>query len=418
MVTPFIIYSLYTFNNIATLWGELTSLLEEAHQGMKDNFTLPEEFKYATLPDIDIRHGVPKLPGQPGSNFCNYLREVQEARRAHLIECDIKEIPFLRALISYIKDKKLAVHIWGRHTQITETVDWDSPKGHVSRFIRMSQDRTNYNMSLISIQVKGITNLEASAEVTCSESGNVIGHLSLHQTLLKYLKLQDGNPMCAELHQCGPKGPVDMVIPNTSLAECCFEMFNKQLAGYLYHVPPTSGTSNLFIKTLLRQSMDARLTIEAPLCTYDPTTHVLTTPCDLVQEGVLSNVHSLPFFQDVLANKLAVDASKKSKKVYTAPKMCFQLGSACSVQTVHGENDGKHNNVPEPGVNLCLATKASAANPLNANQPVIKIASSEDDASSNDGSEGSSNDLSSSDSLSASSSSDEEERSVAPAGDG
>ncbi len=318
------------------------------------------------------------------------------------------------ALISYIKDKKLAVRIWGRHTHITEMVDWDSPKGDVSQFVRMSQDHTNYNMSLISVQVKGITNLEALAEVTCPESGNVIGHISLHQTLLKYLKLQDGNPMCAELHQCGPQGPVDMVIPNTLLAECCFETFNKQLAGYLYHVLPTFGTSDLFIKTLLRQSTDAGLTTEAPLCMYDPAMHVLTTPCDLAQEGVLSDVRSLPFFQDVLAKKLAANASKKSKKAYTASEMCFQLSSTCSVQTVHGKNDGNHNNVPEPGMNLCPATKASSADPSNANQPVTKIASSEDDASSNDGSEGSSNASLSSNSSSTSASSDEEEQSVAP----
>jgi hypothetical protein len=248
---------------------------------MKDNLTLPEEFEHANLPDIDIRCSVPKLPGQPGSNFRDYSREMQEARRAHLIECDIKEIPFLRALISYIKDMKLAVCIWGGHTHITETVDWDSPKGDISRFVRMSQDHTNYNMSLIGVQVKGITNLKASAEVTCPKSGNVIGRLSLRQTLLKYLKLQDGNPMCAELHQRGPQGPVDMGIPNTSLAESCFEMLNKQPAGYLYHVLPTFGASDLFIKTLLRQSMDAGLTTEAPLFIYDPATHVLTTPRDV-----------------------------------------------------------------------------------------------------------------------------------------
>ena len=40
MMTPFIIYFLYTFNDIATLRGELTSLLEEALQGMKDDFML------------------------------------------------------------------------------------------------------------------------------------------------------------------------------------------------------------------------------------------------------------------------------------------------------------------------------------------------------------------------------------------
>jgi len=122
-MTPFIIYFLYTFNEIATLRGKLTSLLEEALQGMKDDLTLPDEFKYSPLPDINIRRGVPKLRGQPSSNFCNYLREMQEAQRVHLIECDIKAIPSLRALISYIKDNKLAARIWGGHMHITETVD-------------------------------------------------------------------------------------------------------------------------------------------------------------------------------------------------------------------------------------------------------------------------------------------------------
>ncbi len=54
-VTPFIIYYLYTFNDIATLRAGLTSLLEEAHQGMQDDLTLPEEFKHAKIPEINIR---------------------------------------------------------------------------------------------------------------------------------------------------------------------------------------------------------------------------------------------------------------------------------------------------------------------------------------------------------------------------
>ena len=222
---------------------------------------------------------------------------MQKARRAHLIECDIKKIPFLLLLINYIKEHKLTIPIWGGHTHITETVDWDSPKGDVSRFVRMSQDHTNYNMSLTIVQVNGITDLEASAEVKCPESGAVLGHLSLRQTLLKYLKLPDGNPMCAELHQRGFHGSVDMIIPNTPLAESTFEMFNKQPAGYLYNVLPAFGASNSFIKTLLRRSMEEGITMEAPLCTYDPDTHILTTPRDNEQEGVLSDVRSLPFLR-------------------------------------------------------------------------------------------------------------------------
>ena len=151
---------------------------------------------------------------------------------------------------------------------------------------------------------------------------------------------------------------------------------------------------------------------------YDFNMHILTTPRDEAQEGVLSDVRSLPFFQDVLAKKLAADSSKKNKKAYTAPEMCFQLGSARSVQTVHGANEGKHNNVPEPGVELRPAgTKAPAANLSNADQPVVEIASSEDDASSDEEREGSDDTSLSSDDSSASSSSVEEEQS-APAGGG
>ncbi len=75
--------------------------------------------------------------------------------------------------------------------------------------------------------------------------------------------------------------------------------------------------------------------------------------------------------------------------------MCFQLGSARSVQTVHGANEGKHDNIPDPGVVLRSSTTASAAKPSNADQPVVKIASSEDDASSDYESEGSDDTVSS-----------------------
>jgi hypothetical protein len=216
------------------------------------------------------------------------------------------------------------------------------------------------------------------------------------------------------------QGPVDMVIPNTSLAECEFEMFNKQPAGYLYQVLPKFGASELFIKSLLRRSMEAGVTDEAPLCTYDFDMHVLTTPRDEAQEGVLSDVRSLPFFQDVLAKKLAANASKKNKKAYTAPEMCFQLGSAHSVQTVHGATEGNSNTVPAPGVELRPAgTTASTANPSNADQPVVEIASSKDDASSMEESEGSDDYTTpSSDDLSASSSSVEEDEQSMPAGGG
>jgi hypothetical protein len=137
---------------------------------------------------------------------------------------------------------------------------------------------------------------------------------------MKYLKMHNGNPMVAELHQPGPQGPVDMVIPNSSEAKACFEMFNKQPAGYFYHVLPLFGAMRLFVRNILRRLMDAGLATEAPLCTYNEEMRILTTPHDAQQESILSDVRSLPFFQDIHAIKQAADANKKGRKKVWHPK--------------------------------------------------------------------------------------------------
>ncbi len=126
------------------------------------------------------------------------------------------------------------------------------------------------------------------------------------------------------------------VIPNNSVAKDYFEMFDKQLAGHLFYGLPLFGASQLFVKQLvLCQSMDTGLAMEAPLSMYDKETQILTTHQDAQQDSILSDVCSLPFFQDILADKQATDANKKwRKKDYTAPEMCFQIGSTCNVQTL------------------------------------------------------------------------------------
>ncbi len=130
-VTPFIIFYLYTFNDITTIRAELAELLKKVHADLESNFILPDEFQYLPIPEINICRGVPKLPGQPGSQFCNYSREMQEARRAHLIECDVQAILFLMLLINHVKEWWLTTPVWGGHVHITGLVDWDSPKSNV-----------------------------------------------------------------------------------------------------------------------------------------------------------------------------------------------------------------------------------------------------------------------------------------------
>jgi hypothetical protein len=67
----------------------------------------------------------------------------------------------------HVKNPQLTAPVWGGHTHITGTVNWDSSKGDVSRFIRMAQDHMCYNMSAVSTEVHRIMDLDASAEVIC-----------------------------------------------------------------------------------------------------------------------------------------------------------------------------------------------------------------------------------------------------------
>ncbi len=145
-------------------------------------------------------------------------------------------------------------------------------------------------MSVISVEVRGISNIDKTATIYCPTWGDWLGKLLLRQTLMKYLKLPDGSPLCAEIHQRGLLGQVDMVIPNTADAEARFEMFNKQPAGYIYFVLPTFGALMTFIQEILHWSLDPAAVMEAPLCTWEDKTGILRTPKDNQIDGILSDV--------------------------------------------------------------------------------------------------------------------------------
>jgi hypothetical protein len=94
--------------------------------------------------------------------------------------------------------------------------------------------------------------------------------------------------------------------------------------------------------------------------------------------------------------------------------MCFKLGSNCSVQTIHGANNGNCTKTTKPGAVPGVGTQTSAAAPATANQPVIELDNT-DGSSSKEESEGESNDESSLGSSSLLTSSDEGGQASQPA---
>ena len=103
-----------------------------------------------------------------------------------------------------IKGQTLALPIWGAIVHFTETVDWDLPKGNLSWFVRMSQDHTFYNVSIVDVDLRGVDTLTAMADIL-SETGMFLGTLNLQQVIMRYVKLPDGQPLCAKLSEGIPR---------------------------------------------------------------------------------------------------------------------------------------------------------------------------------------------------------------------
>jgi hypothetical protein len=91
--------------------------------------------------------------------------------------------------------------------------------------------------------------------------------------------------------------------------------------------PPSAWNLNSLLTGHVGQDTDGTKA-EAPRCKYDAATQILTTPRDAQQESVLSNVRSLPFFQDIDAIKWAAGVSKKGKNRSTLPLKCISILAA------------------------------------------------------------------------------------------
>jgi hypothetical protein len=164
--------------------------------------------------------------------------------------------------------------------------------------------------------------------------------------------------------------------------------------------------------------MDPAVAMEAPLCTWDNETGILTTPKDNQIDGILSDVCSLPFFQDVLAATRAEEGRKSGRKnKHTAPDMCFRLGGNHSIKTIHEANDRKYTTTAKPSAVPGIGTQASAATSATANQPVIELDQTKGPTSKEE-SDGESSDESSSGSSSLLTSIDEDGQACQPAGSG
>jgi hypothetical protein len=173
-----------------------------------------------TLPAMRFCLQNPKLPGQDTSHFSKLSWRAQANRKALHVKCDHHFAAEIKRLTQLAKESILVAKMWGKHAHISKVLNKDSTPSEIKQLIKVAQSHINYQCSMLLEDIVGITNLEATAPIYDEESHTLLCVLSLHQVLLCYLQLSNGNQLIAEVHQSNEiMGQVQAVIPNTPEAE-------------------------------------------------------------------------------------------------------------------------------------------------------------------------------------------------------
>lgn len=120
--------------------------------------------------------------------------------------------------------------------------------------------------------IRGITNLDAIVQTFSIATSEPMGQLSLCQVLLKYMKMTDGYSLIAQIHQCGPLGIVEVIIPNTAEVESMILMMNRHFPAFCFHYLTThAGMDEAFVKALLKEACCPTLLVLASInqCQWD-----------------------------------------------------------------------------------------------------------------------------------------------------
>jgi hypothetical protein len=152
------------------------------------------------LPPMNLRIQVAMLCGSQVTAFNRLGHHAQHARKSWHLEVDSRHAVKMKGLIQCAKELGCVEEIWGDHAHLSEITDSNSTFNEAKRQVEVAQTRTNYQLSMTIKELKGVTNLDKKISwkhPTKDESYNFF----LRMILLYYLKMYDGHPMVAKVHQ-------------------------------------------------------------------------------------------------------------------------------------------------------------------------------------------------------------------------
>ena len=119
----------------------------------------------------------------------------------------------------------------------------------------------DYNTSMTYNGLVGVFDIDKTVEIYSITNGmEIVGTMNL-RSVFYAMKMMDGSPLIAEIHQADPMMNVDVVVGKTEEAVSCVDMINKNIAAYLTFNFPIKEADKDFITRLLKVSVDPKLTI-------------------------------------------------------------------------------------------------------------------------------------------------------------
>jgi len=177
-------------------------------------------------------------------------------RRAFHIECVAGSSSILKIMITAAKDLNILEKLWGTHVHVSETLTTKASPLEVKNMTKVAQHRTNNKASMTSDSLSGITNLDATATIYSSATGDPPAEYPLRQVLMQFVMYPQergydkDQRLSAEIHQSKSPGViVSVVVPNTSDSEVERTMLNlnKNFPALLTNILQSQGLPSTLI---------------------------------------------------------------------------------------------------------------------------------------------------------------------------
>ena len=328
-VTPMVIYFLWNEGHGPTILNKLQCMLSEFLPILSGG-------EQEELPSMTLRKQLPRIPGQVSTDFQNLSFRAQMARRAWHIEVEKRHVDTLKKLVSAAKEAGSVGHLWGRQAHISEAADNDTSPGELKRYIKFAQRHVNFHCSMTCDDLRGIVNLDATVTVS---TGEEMAEISLRQVLLFKFKLADGTSLIAEVHQRGPMGAVDVIVPNIPEAEAMLLMMNRHFPAFCLHYLVEKGMAKKLVMDLLRESCCPTLVGSIKECKWESATKTITTAAQAEEDARLREMENASWYRDEFGTNML--GKLKHKKSYADAEALYALDGDRSVKTLHARNDPK-----------------------------------------------------------------------------